>query len=193
MRIITFFFLFIFGLNFSQTTQETINWINKMSYNRHYVISAEKTKVTLLNTRHVQGWATISTYEIINPSTVSKIFYSIDKDGWGLINIVFNKQTSIPTKTVIKYENNTNKDEEKIELDGTCFLCGYDWSNIDELLENIEIQSLALEEITSTKSKIFNDELTKFKEEVILLIIETLNQKIQDDNFDINFVNKFSK
>ncbi|MGL6127319.1 hypothetical protein, partial [Chryseobacterium artocarpi] len=32
------------------------------------------------------------------------------------------------------------KDEEKIELDGTCFLCGYDWSNIDELLENIEIQ-----------------------------------------------------
>ena len=115
MRIITFFFLFIFGLNFSQTTQETINWINKMSYNRHYVISAEKTKVTLLNTRHVQGWATISTYEIINPSTVSKIFYSIDKDGWGLINIVFNKQTSIPTKTVIKYENNTNKDEEKIE------------------------------------------------------------------------------
>lgn len=83
------------------------------------------------------------------------------------------------------------KDEEKIELDGTCFLCGYDWSNIDELLENIEIQSLALEEITSTKSKIFNDELTKFKEEVILVIIETLNQKIQDDNFDINFVNQF--
>lgn len=83
------------------------------------------------------------------------------------------------------------KDKEKIELDGTCFLCGYDWSNIDELLENIEIQSLALEEITSTKSKIFNDELTKFKEEVILVIIETLNQKIQDDNFDINFVNQF--
>lgn len=83
------------------------------------------------------------------------------------------------------------KAEEKIELDGTCFLCGYDWSNIDELLENIEIQSLALEEITSTKSKVFNDELTKFKEEVILAIIEALNQKIQDDNFDINFVNQF--
>ncbi|MEA1848160.1 AAA family ATPase [Chryseobacterium sp. MHB01] len=83
------------------------------------------------------------------------------------------------------------KDEEKIKLDGTCFLCGYDWSNINELLENIEIQSLALEEITSAKSKIFNDELTKFKEEVILVIIETLNQKIQDDNFDINFVNQF--
>ncbi|WP_073484722.1 MULTISPECIES: hypothetical protein [unclassified Flavobacterium] len=83
------------------------------------------------------------------------------------------------------------KDDENNEITGTCFLCGYDWSNIDDLLENIEIQSLNLEEMTTSKSKIFNEELINFKEDIIFSIIEILNQKIIEIKVDINFLNKF--
>lgn len=83
------------------------------------------------------------------------------------------------------------KEAEDIETTGTCFLCGYDWDNIDDLLENIEIQSVSLEGITSSKSRIFNEELINFKEDVILLIIEILNQKITEIKVDVVFINKF--
>ncbi|GAA4770334.1 MULTISPECIES: AAA family ATPase [Flavobacterium] len=83
------------------------------------------------------------------------------------------------------------KEAENIETTGTCFLCGYDWDNIDDLLENIEIQSVSLEGITSSKSRIFNEELINFKEDVILPIIEILNQKITELKVDIIFINKF--
>lgn len=83
------------------------------------------------------------------------------------------------------------KEAEDIETTGTCFLCGYDWDNIDDLLEHIEIQSVSLEEITSSKSRIFNEELINFKENVILPIIEILNQKITELKVDIIFINKF--
>lgn len=83
------------------------------------------------------------------------------------------------------------KEAEDIEITGTCFLCGYDWDNIDDLLEKIEIQSVNLEGITSSKSRIFNEELINFKEDVILPIIEILNQKITELKVDIIFINKF--
>ena len=83
------------------------------------------------------------------------------------------------------------KEEEEAEIKGTCFLCGYDWGNIDILLENIEIQSTNLEELTSSKSKNFNEELTKFKTEIILPIITLFNQKVDEIKIDLNFVNKF--
>lgn len=83
------------------------------------------------------------------------------------------------------------KEAENIETTGTCFLCGYDWDNIDDLLENIEIQSVSLEGITSSKSRIFNEELINFKEDVILPIIEILNQKITELKVDVIFINKF--
>jgi DNA repair protein SbcC/Rad50 len=83
------------------------------------------------------------------------------------------------------------KEAEDIETTGTCFLCGYDWDNIDDLLEKIEIQSVNLEGITSSKSRIFNEELINFKEDVILPIIEILNQKITELKVDIIFINKF--
>lgn len=83
------------------------------------------------------------------------------------------------------------KEAEDIETTGTCFLCGYDWDNIDDLLENIEIQSVSLEGITSSKSRIFNEELINFKEDVILSIIEILNQKITEIKVDVVFINKF--
>ena len=63
--------------------------------------------------------------------------------------------------------------------------------NIDDLLENIEIQSVSLEGITSSKSRIFNEELINFKEDFILPIIEILNQKITELKVDIIFINKF--
>jgi exonuclease SbcC len=77
-----------------------------------------------------------------------------------------------------------------METTGICFLCGYDWDNIDNLLENIEIQSANLEELTSSKSKIFNDELINFKSDTLLQIIEILNQKIIEIKVDVNFINK---
>ncbi|WP_421497799.1 AAA family ATPase [Flavobacterium columnare] len=83
------------------------------------------------------------------------------------------------------------KEAEDIETTGTCFLCGYDWDNIDDLLENIEIQSVSLEGITSSKSRIFNEELINFKEDVLLSIIEILNQKITEIKVDVVFINKF--
>ncbi|TGD59021.1 AAA family ATPase [Flavobacterium humi] len=83
------------------------------------------------------------------------------------------------------------KEGEDIETTGACFLCGYDWTDIDNLLENIEIQSVNLEEISSSKSRIFNEELIKFKEEIIFPIIEVLNHKIIEIKVDVNFINKF--
>lgn len=89
-----------------------------------------------------------------------------------------------------KLVNNIKRLKEDEQLDGTCFLCGHDWANFEELLKSIEIQSLTLEEITSSKSKAFNEELSKFKTEVILPIIEMFNQKTTDNKIDINFVNR---
>lgn len=83
------------------------------------------------------------------------------------------------------------KEAEDIETTGACFLCGYNWSDIDNLLENIEIQSVNLEEMTSSKSRIFNKELISFKEVTILPTIEILNQKIAEIKVDVVFINKF--
>jgi DNA repair protein SbcC/Rad50 len=83
------------------------------------------------------------------------------------------------------------KEGEDIETTGGCFLCGYDWANIDILLENIEIQSVNLEQMTSSKSRIFNEELINFKEDVLFPIIEILNQKVIEAKVDVNFINKF--
>ncbi len=83
------------------------------------------------------------------------------------------------------------KEAEDIETTGICFLCGYDWADIDNLLENIEIQSVNLEEMTSSKSRIFNEELIRFKEDTILPVIEILNQKITEIKVDLVFINKF--
>ncbi|MFZ2285256.1 MAG: AAA family ATPase [Lutibacter sp.] len=83
------------------------------------------------------------------------------------------------------------KEGDDIETTGACFLCGFDWADIDNLLENIEIQSVNLEEMTSSKSKIFSEELIKFKEDIIFPIIEILNQKIIEIKVDVNFINKF--
>ena len=83
------------------------------------------------------------------------------------------------------------KEGEDIETTGTCFLCGYDWGDIDNLLENIEIQSVNLEEITSEKGIIFNEDLIKFKEDIIFPIIEILNKKNIEIKVDVNFINRF--
>lgn len=48
-----------------------------------------------------------------------------------------------------------------------------------------------MEGITSSKSRIFNEELINFKEDVILPIIEILNLKITELKVDIIFINKF--
>lgn len=87
-------------------------------------------------------------------------------------------------------ESITQLQEEGTETTGTCFLCGYDWGNIDNLLGNIEIQSDNLEELTSSKSKNFNKELSKFKEEIILPVIKLFDEKIGEIKTDLNFVNK---
>lgn len=83
------------------------------------------------------------------------------------------------------------KEVDELETSGTCFLCGYDWGDIDNLLENIEIQSVNLEEMTSSKSRIFNEELIKFKVDNILPIIEILNQIVIKIKVDVIFINKF--
>lgn len=85
------------------------------------------------------------------------------------------------------------KDRENydLETEGTCFLCGYDWVNIDSLLANIELQAVNLEEMTSSKSKIFNEELSNFKEKIILPLIELFEQRIIGLKVDVSFMNKF--
>lgn len=83
------------------------------------------------------------------------------------------------------------KETEDIETSGTCFLCGYNWDDIDDLLDNIEAQAVNLEEMTSLKSRVFDEELIKFKEDIILPIIEILNQKIIEIKVDLVFINKF--
>jgi len=83
------------------------------------------------------------------------------------------------------------RENEDVETTGTCFLCGYDWENIDNLLENIEFQSFNLEEMTSSKNKLFNEELSNFKEKIIVPLIEFFNQRIINLKVDVKFINKF--
>lgn len=80
-------------------------------------------------------------------------------------------------------------ENQEVQITGACFLCGYEWDDIYNLLENIEIQSQNLEEMTSEKSKSFDEDFNKFKEEGIDLIIGLLDERASDINIDVEFVN----
>ena len=114
-------------------------------------------------------------------SSLHKNFKELDK-----LETIYSKIEESRNKLISNIKN--LRDEGEIELDGNCFLCGYEWSNINELLENIEIQSQNLEEIATSKSITFNEELEKFKEEVILSILELLTNKINDTKIDLIFI-----
>lgn len=79
--------------------------------------------------------------------------------------------------------------EKEFESAGICFLCGYDWSNIDELIKNITNESQRLEKINSEKQINFDNEFSKFKESVIFKIVEELNKELSDNKIDIVYIN----
>ncbi|WP_288436957.1 AAA family ATPase [uncultured Chryseobacterium sp.] len=80
--------------------------------------------------------------------------------------------------------------KEESEISGICFLCGYDWGNIDELLTNINFESEQLENLASDKSLLFDERFNKFKDETVIPIINYLNNKALEKNLDINFIDK---
>lgn len=95
------------------------------------------------------------------------------------------------SRSKLIYQIKRRKEEEEIELNGNCYLCGYDWGSFELLLDNIEIQSSNLEKITSSKSKIFNEKLINFKQEITTPLILLFRQEFDKINIDLNFVNKF--
>ena len=95
------------------------------------------------------------------------------------------------SRSELIYQIKRRKEEEEIELNGNCYLCGYDWGSFELLLDNIEMQSSNLEKITSSKSKIFNEKLINFKKEIITPLILLFRQEFDNINIDLNFVNKF--
>lgn len=74
------------------------------------------------------------------------------------------------------------------EVSGECLLCGFDWGNIDLLLQNIEKKTLDLQEVTSDKNKEFERGLVVFKNGVIKQIIELILINIDELRFDEKFV-----
>ncbi|MGJ1518515.1 AAA family ATPase [Sphingobacterium siyangense] len=81
-------------------------------------------------------------------------------------------------------------ENQKNEITGACFLCGFEWNDIYDLLENIEIQSKNLEEMTSEKNKSFDEDLNRFKQETIAFIIDLLDERASYINVDVEFVNR---
>nr|WP_315396862.1 AAA family ATPase [uncultured Sphingobacterium sp.] len=76
---------------------------------------------------------------------------------------------------------------------GECLFCGYDWGEVDELINQIEIKALKIKEINSFKTTYFTTRFSQFKSGLLQDIINLINNKISEISFDNNFVNDLLK
>lgn len=91
-------------ISFSQSLKETMDWINKYSYDRHYVNEVKDGKITLVSTRYMPGYGTSTEIDIIDPRIVKRIIYNVDNDGWGSIYIKYKGNYLISNRSIMKYE-----------------------------------------------------------------------------------------
>ncbi|MFV0217169.1 AAA family ATPase [Empedobacter falsenii] len=84
------------------------------------------------------------------------------------------------------------KKEEKVVNKGICFLCGYNWGDIDILLASIEEQTSSLEILTSSKNKKIEEDFSAFKQWILNVIIPFFNPKLEENKLDLNFVEKLN-
>lgn len=80
--------------------------------------------------------------------------------------------------------------EEEDLTSGSCFLCGYDWGDINGLLDNISLQSDNLENVASESSKVFKEKFDLFKTDIVGQITAAILKDITDNNVDKEFINK---
>lgn len=162
-----------------ENINKTINQLTDLSIDN---IKSEYFKINLID------------FDFINEHNVSDFDerYSFLRKNLEELNDLENIFSKIEeTRSELIYQIKCRKEEEEIELNGNCYLCGYDWGSFELLLNNIEMQSSDLEKITSSKSKIFNEELINFKDEIITPLILLFRQEFDNINIDLNFVNKF--
>ncbi|MHC5200779.1 AAA family ATPase [Myroides sp. LJL119] len=80
------------------------------------------------------------------------------------------------------------KDDQNSKDSGTCFLCGFDWINIDTLLININKQTLSLEELTSLKNQVLSEKFKEFTQWILQTLIPIFSQKLKQNKLDIKFI-----
>ena len=100
---------------------------------------------------------------------------------------IYSKINESRQKLIEKIED--LKEEDDL-TSGSCFLCGYDWGDINTLLDNITLQSENLENLASESSKVFKEKFDIFKVEIVGQIITAISKDITDNNIDKEFINK---
>lgn len=80
--------------------------------------------------------------------------------------------------------------EEDVLVLGNCVLCGYNWGDINILLESIHNQTNVLKGVSTEKNKHFEEKFKQFKNGIATVIKNLINQDILDNSLDKEFISK---